>query len=68
MERLIADTGVRVATERGWHIDAALLPEDADIAIAAITASELMAGVELVDAQRRPMRTRSTISPPSTIA
>lgn len=57
MERLIVDTGVLVAIERGRHIDATLLPDDADIAIAAITASELLVGVELADAQRRPART-----------
>ena len=52
MERLIVDTGVLVAIERGRHIDATLLPDDADIAIAAITASELLAGVELADDAR----------------
>jgi tRNA(fMet)-specific endonuclease VapC len=57
VERLIVDTGVLVAIERGRQIDATLLPDDADIAIAAITASELMVGVELADAQRRPART-----------
>ena len=56
MERLIVDTGVLVAIERGRQIDATLLPDDADIAIAAITASELLVGVELADAQRRPAR------------
>jgi tRNA(fMet)-specific endonuclease VapC len=60
VERLIVDTGVLVAIERGRRIDATLLPDDADIAIAAITAitaSELMGGVELADAERRPTRT-----------
>jgi tRNA(fMet)-specific endonuclease VapC len=57
VERLIVDTGVLIAIERGRQIDATLLPDDADIAIAAITASELMAGVELAGAQRRPART-----------
>jgi tRNA(fMet)-specific endonuclease VapC len=56
VERLIVDTGVLIALERGRPIDTTLLPDDADIAIAAITASELMVGVELADAQRRPAR------------
>jgi tRNA(fMet)-specific endonuclease VapC len=57
VERLIVDIGVLVALERGRHIEAPILPDNADIAIAAITASELLAGVELADAQRRPTRT-----------
>jgi tRNA(fMet)-specific endonuclease VapC len=56
VERLIVDTGVLVAIERGGQIDTSLLPDDADIAIAAITASELLVGVELADAQRRQAR------------
>ena len=60
MERLILDTGVLVATERGRQIEASMLPDDADIAIAAITASELLVGVELADEQRRPAR-RATV-------
>ena len=56
MERLIVDTGVLIAIARGRQVDATLLPDDADIAIAAITASELMVGVELADAQHRPAR------------
>jgi tRNA(fMet)-specific endonuclease VapC len=57
VERLIVDIGVLVAIERGRRIDAALLPDDADIAVAAITASELLGCVELADTQRRPART-----------
>jgi tRNA(fMet)-specific endonuclease VapC len=56
VERLIVDTGVLIALERGRQIVPNLLPDDADIAIAAITASELLVGVELADAQRRPAR------------
>lgn len=56
MERLIVDTGVLVAIERGRYISPSVLPDDADIAIAAITASELLVGVELADAQRKPAR------------
>src|SRR5262249_16629234 len=53
VERLIVDTGVLVAIERGRGIATDVLPDDADIAIAAITASELLVGVELADQQRR---------------
>lgn len=55
MERLIVDTGVLVALERG-RVSPDALPDDADIAIAAITASELLVGVQLADEQRRSMR------------
>ncbi len=61
MDRLILDTGVLVAVERGREIPASQLSDDADIAIAAITASELLVGVELADAQRRAGR-RATVS------
>lgn len=56
MDRLILDTGVLVALERGQEIPADVLPDDADIVIAAITASELLVGVELTDGQRRATR------------
>lgn len=55
MERLIVDTGVLVALERG-RLNAEALPDDADIAIAAITASELLVGVQLADDRRRATR------------
>ena len=55
MERLIVDTGVLVALERG-RVSAEVLPDDADIVLAAITASELLVGVELADQRRRPTR------------
>lgn len=55
MERLILDTGVLVALERG-RLDTDVLPDDADIAISAITASELLVGVELADDRRRTAR------------
>jgi len=60
VERLIVDTGVLVAVERGQHIHSSVLPDDADIAIAAVTASELLVGVELADAQRQAPR-RATV-------
>lgn len=56
MERLIVDTGVLVAIERGREISSAVLPDDADIAIAAITAAELLVGVELADERHRALR------------
>jgi tRNA(fMet)-specific endonuclease VapC len=59
VERLIVDTGVLIAIERGQTIAAETLPDDADIAIAAITASELLVGVELADGERRAARKAS---------
>lgn len=56
MDRLILDTGVLVALERGQEIPVDILPDDADIAIAAITASELLVGAELADSRRRATR------------
>jgi len=60
VDRLILDTGVLVALERGQEIPADVLPDDADIVIAAITASELLVGVELADNRRRATR-RTTV-------
>jgi len=59
VERLIVDTGVLIAIERGQTIPPETLPDDADIAIAAITASELLVGVELADGTRRAARKAS---------
>ena len=54
--RLILDTGVLVRAERGRaRVDRALRDDD-DVAIAAVTAAELLVGVELADAERRPGR------------
>jgi tRNA(fMet)-specific endonuclease VapC len=54
--RLILDTGILVRAERGRaRLDRALRDDD-DVAIAAITAAELLVGVELADARRRPDR------------
>ena len=54
--RLILDTGILVRAERGRaRVDRALRDDD-DVAIAAITAAELLVGVELADARRRPDR------------
>jgi tRNA(fMet)-specific endonuclease VapC len=52
VERLILDTGVLVRLERGATLADDVVPDDADIAIAAITASELLVGVELADGAR----------------
>lgn len=56
MARLILDTTVLIDTERrGRQLDK-LIADDDDVAIAAITAAELLVGVELADASRRPSR------------
>lgn len=59
MERLIIDTGVLVALERGRPLVADALPDDADLALAAVTAAELLVGVELADDDRRSQRASS---------
>lgn len=59
MERLIVDTGVLVALERGRSAIAVALPDDADLALAAVTAAELLVGVELADGDRRAQRMSS---------
>jgi tRNA(fMet)-specific endonuclease VapC len=56
VERLILDTGALILLERG-DIDSDQLGDvDADVAISAITAAELLVGVELADHQRRDPR------------
>jgi tRNA(fMet)-specific endonuclease VapC len=52
--RLILDTGVLVSIERAGS-PLAFAPDD-DVAIAAITAAELLTGVELADPSRRQAR------------
>ena len=56
MERLILDTGALIALERGTADAADVLPADADVAISAITAAELLVGGELADERNRPRR------------
>jgi tRNA(fMet)-specific endonuclease VapC len=56
VERLILDTGALIALERGEAQPTDLLPDDADVAISAITASELLVGVELADDEHRERR------------
>lgn len=53
MARLILDTGALIALERIDADSDALLSDDADVAIAAITAAELLVGVELADEAHR---------------
>jgi tRNA(fMet)-specific endonuclease VapC len=60
VERLILDTGVLIALERGDAVPGDALADDADIAIASITASELMVGVELADERHETAR-RATV-------
>jgi tRNA(fMet)-specific endonuclease VapC len=56
MERLILDTTVLVTVERSaTSLDSVIGDED-DVAIAAITAAELLVGVELSDSTRRQRR------------
>jgi tRNA(fMet)-specific endonuclease VapC len=54
--RLILDTTVLVTAERGTLRLGGLLDDADDVAIAAITAAELLVGVELADAARRQAR------------
>lgn len=56
MERLIIDTGALIALERGTAAVDDVLPEEADVAICAITVAELLVGVELADDRRRGQR------------
>ena len=56
MERLILDTGALIALERGRANPSDVLPDDADVAISAVTVSELLLGVELADAAYRDAR------------
>lgn len=56
VERLILDTGALIALERGSAEQAEVLPDDADVAISAVTASELLVGVELADPEYRQQR------------
>jgi tRNA(fMet)-specific endonuclease VapC len=48
----------RIAVERGSATPLDLIGDDEDVAIAAITAAELLVGVELADGKRRAARER----------
>lgn len=54
--RLILDTGVLIAAERGRASVDTVIGDTDDVAIAAITVAELLVGVELADDARRPNR------------
>ncbi|HEY5049319.1 MAG TPA: PIN domain-containing protein [Acidothermaceae bacterium] len=57
MARLILDSEVLIATERaGKHLNG-VIDDDDDVAIAAISAAELLTGVNLADATDRDKRT-----------
>lgn len=56
MERLILDTGALIALERGTAAASDVLPDEADVAICAITVAELLVGVELADDRHRQRR------------
>jgi tRNA(fMet)-specific endonuclease VapC len=56
---VILDTGAVIALERAHVEQDDLLPDDADVAISAITASELLVGVELADDHHRTTRRRT---------
>jgi tRNA(fMet)-specific endonuclease VapC len=56
VDRLILDTTALVAAERERANIGQLLADDDDLAIAAITAGELLVGVELADRRRRSRR------------
>lgn len=56
MERLILDTGALIALERGHLAADDVLPDAADLAMSAVTASELLVGVEHAASTRRPRR------------
>ena len=53
---MILDTSVLVSVERGRSKLDALINDDDDVSIAAITAAELWVGVALADPRRRPKR------------
>ena len=57
MARLILDTTILITAERSARNLSRLIADDDDVAIAAITAAELLVGVELADEAHRPGRT-----------
>ncbi|MEO7804423.1 MAG: PIN domain-containing protein [Actinomycetota bacterium] len=58
LERLILDTTVFIASERGhWELDE-VIQDDDDVAIAAVTAAELLVGVELAHSRHRSHRSK----------
>jgi tRNA(fMet)-specific endonuclease VapC len=53
VERLILDTSALISLERGRAAPTDVLSDDADVAICAMTAAELLVGVELANDQYR---------------
>lgn len=56
MARLILDSTLIIAAERASKVLNQLISDDDDVAIAAVTAAELLVGVELADDARRASR------------
>lgn len=56
MARLILDTNVLIDAEKRARRLNRLIADEDDVAIAAVTAAELLVGVELADDDRRPAR------------
>jgi tRNA(fMet)-specific endonuclease VapC len=56
--RLILDTNILIAVERGTLAIDQVIREDDDVAVAAITVAELLVGVELADPDRQHRRQR----------
>ena len=54
--RLILDTGVLIASERGHAVLADVIADDDDVAITAITVAELRTGIELATEAHRATR------------
>jgi tRNA(fMet)-specific endonuclease VapC len=71
LDRLILDTAALIALERGRAHETDVLPDEADVAISAISASELLVGVELADeahGDRRRELVEGTIERVETVA
>lgn len=56
LERLILDTTILIAAERSADTLDAIIGDKDDVAIAAITAAELLVGVQLADRKHKPSR------------
>lgn len=58
LDRLILDTTILVTAERRGEVLDRLIADEDDVVVAAITAAELLVGVELADGRRRRSRQR----------
>lgn len=56
MERIILDTSVAVAQERGGRSLSDFIPDSDDVAVAAVTSAELLVGVERAGGRQRAQR------------